>query len=82
MPRLTDALESAGHRWGCLDLNHNIDRAHVDAELERGRGYDARQVPISATQSARCSLLTEPWCARAMAGTTEPSGPPKLPTEP
>jgi hypothetical protein len=30
-----DALQSAGDRGRRLDLDHQIDRAHVDAKLER-----------------------------------------------
>ena len=36
-----DALQAAGDRRRRLDLNHQVDRAHVDAELER-RGRDQR----------------------------------------
>ena len=36
-----DALQPACHRRRRLDLDHEIDRAHVDAELER-RGRDQR----------------------------------------
>ncbi len=36
-----DALEPAGDRRRRLDLDDEIDRAHVDAELER-RGRDKR----------------------------------------
>ncbi len=35
----TDALEPAGDRLRRLDLDHEVDRAHVDSELER-RGRD------------------------------------------
>ena len=30
-----DPLQPARHRLGRLDLNHEVDRAHVDPELER-----------------------------------------------
>ena len=36
-----DALQAARHRRRRLDLDHQVDRAHVDAELER-RGRDQR----------------------------------------
>ena len=36
-----DALHAAGDRGRRLDLNDEIDRAHVDAEFER-RGCDER----------------------------------------
>ncbi|SKZ37105.1 Uncharacterised protein [Mycobacteroides abscessus subsp. abscessus] len=32
--RATDPLQTAGHRRRCLDLDHQIDGTHVDAELE------------------------------------------------
>ena len=38
-----DALEAAGHRARRLDLDHEVDRAHVDAELERRRGHEPLQ---------------------------------------
>ena len=31
-----DSLQATGHRWRCLDLDHEVHGAHVDAELERG----------------------------------------------
>ena len=40
-----DALQSARDRLGRLDLDHQVDGAHVDAELKRGRGDQARQLP-------------------------------------
>jgi hypothetical protein len=67
-----DALEAAGHAGRRLDLHDEVDRPHVDAELETARRNDrGRRPPLSAFSiSARCSLLTEPWCARArIAGT-------------
>ena len=45
MARATDALQPTGDRRRRLDLDHQVDRAHVDAELER-RGRDhAAQTP-------------------------------------
>jgi hypothetical protein len=41
MAAAPDALQPAGHRRRRLDLDHEIDGAHVDAELER-RGGDQR----------------------------------------
>ena len=38
-----DALHAARDRRRRLDLDHQIDRAHVDAELERARGDEGRQ---------------------------------------
>ena len=39
-----DPLQAAGDRLGRLDLQHEVDRAHVDAELETGGGHQARQL--------------------------------------
>src|SRR5215211_152827 len=36
-------LQPAGHRWWSLDLHHDIDCAHVNAQLQRRRRDDARQ---------------------------------------
>jgi len=35
MRRAPDSLHAAGDRRRRLDLNHEIDRTHVDAQLER-----------------------------------------------
>ena len=43
VPRPTHSLQAAGHAGRALDLDHEIDRAHVDAELERAGGDDRRQ---------------------------------------
>ena len=57
VPGPADALQPAGDRWRRLDLHDEVDRAHVDAELE-ARGRD------DAAESARlevgldeCALL-------------------------
>ena len=39
-----DALEAAGDRLRRLDLDHEVDRAHVDPELERRGGDQARDL--------------------------------------
>ena len=51
----------------CLDLDHEVDRAHVDAEFEAGVATTAGSLPAlsSASIRLRSSLLTDPWCARA-----------------
>ena len=41
--RATDPLHAAGDRGWRLDLDDEIDRAHVDAELERARGDERGQ---------------------------------------
>ena len=43
VPAAADALQSAGHRGRRFDLDDEIDRAHVDAELERRRGDQRAQ---------------------------------------
>ena len=40
-----DALQPAGDRLGALDLDHEIDGSHVDPQLERRRGDEARDQP-------------------------------------
>ena len=40
-----DALEAPADRTGGLDLDDQVDRAHVDAELERRRGDEAPEAP-------------------------------------
>ncbi len=56
------------HRARRLDLDHEVDRAHVDAELERA-GRDERRAArpaLSSPRSAsRCSRASEPWCGAA-----------------
>ncbi len=44
VPRPTDPLEAAGHAGRALDLDDEVHGAHVDAELEAGRG-DQRGEP-------------------------------------
>ena len=39
----TDALEATGDARRALDLDDEVDRAHVDAELERARGHERGQ---------------------------------------
>ncbi len=40
-----DALQAARDRLGGLDLQHEVDGAHVDAQLQRRRRHQARQLP-------------------------------------
>ena len=44
VPRAPDALQPARDRLRALDLDHEVDGAHVDAELERGRRDEARDL--------------------------------------
>jgi hypothetical protein len=44
MARAADPLEPARDRLRRLDLDHEVDCAHVDAELERGGGDEARDL--------------------------------------
>ncbi len=41
----SDPLQAGGDRFGRLDLHHQIDRAHVDTQLERRGGDQRRQPP-------------------------------------
>ncbi len=43
MAGAADALHAARHRRRRFDLHHQIDRAHIDAQFERGGGDDAAQ---------------------------------------
>ena len=43
--RAPDPLQAAGDGLGRLDLQHEVDGAHVDAELERAGGDAARHLP-------------------------------------
>ena len=43
VPRAPDALQPPRHRTRRLDLQHEVDRAHVDAQLQRAGGDDAAQ---------------------------------------
>ena len=45
MARAADALQAARDRLRRLDLHDEVDRAHVDAELERRRRDEARDPP-------------------------------------
>ena len=42
VPRAADSLQPARHRLRALHLDHEVDGAHVDAELERGGRDEAR----------------------------------------
>ena len=44
VPGAADPLQAAGHRLRRLDLDHEVDGAHVDAELQRGGGDEAGQL--------------------------------------
>ena len=43
MPRASDPLEPGCYGGRRLDLDHEIDRAHVDAEFEGGSRHDRGQ---------------------------------------
>ena len=45
VPGAADALQGAGHAGRRLDLDHQVDRAHVDPELEAAGGDHGRQPP-------------------------------------
>ena len=44
VPGAADPLQPARHRLGRLDLQHEVDGAHVDPELQRARRDQARQL--------------------------------------
>ncbi len=45
VPGAPDALQAGGDRGRRLDLHHQIDGAHVEAELQGRRCHDGRQLP-------------------------------------
>ena len=45
MARAADALQPARHRPRRFDLHDEVDRAHVDAELQAAGGHDRPQAP-------------------------------------
>ena len=75
-PGAADALHGDGDRSRRSDLAHEIDRADVDAELERRRGDERRcSSPLFSRCSASSRILRDrlPWCA-ATAFVAEPLG--------
>ena len=63
-----DALQPARDAARRLDLHHEVDRAHVDAELQRARGHEAAagaRPSAASSISTRASRASEPWWARA-----------------
>ena len=61
----TDPLQPAGDRLRRLDLDHQVDRAHVDAQLQRRGRDEARQLPrLQQLLDDRSLLVGE----RAMVG--------------
>ena len=62
-----DALQPARDRARRLDEHDEVDRAHVDAELEAADvATMPRSRPALSSDStcSRCSRDSEPWCAR------------------
>nr|CRL53537.1 hypothetical protein CPGR_00816 [Mycolicibacterium fortuitum subsp. fortuitum DSM 46621 = ATCC 6841 = JCM 6387]CRL80076.1 hypothetical protein CPGR_03272 [Mycolicibacter nonchromogenicus] len=43
VPRTADPLQATGHRRRRLDLDHQIDGSHVDAQFQAGSGDDGAQ---------------------------------------
>ena len=64
----SDALHAAGYDGRSFNLNHQVDRAHVDAEFQRTVATSALICPAfnSSSISDRCAAASEPWCARAI----------------
>ena len=63
-----DPLQPAGDRLRRLDLDHQVDGAHVDPELERRGGDQARELPglQELLDHLRSSWASEPWWALAI----------------
>ncbi len=68
MAGAADPLQSARDRLRRLDLDDEVDGAHVDAELERRGGDEARDPARLQVLLDLHPLLarSEPWCARAI----------------
>ena len=45
VPGPADPLQAGGDARRRLDLHHQVDRAHVDAQLQAGRGDHGGQLP-------------------------------------
>ena len=66
-----DALQPGGDRRRRLDLDDQVDGAHVDAQLEADEVATTagRSPALSASSMClRSSRETEPWWARAITG--------------
>ena len=56
----TDALQTTGHRWRCLHLDHQVDRAHVDAQFQaRGRHHRLEQSAFEVVLHQGALLLAD-----------------------
>src|SRR6516165_12060206 len=55
-----DALQPAGHRWRRLHLDDQIDRAHVDAELQaRGGDHSFEPTALEVVLDLGAGLLAD-----------------------
>ncbi len=73
VPGPADPLEPAGDRLGRLDLDHEVDRPHVDPELERGGRDQAGELPgLQELLDRRALLARERAVVRA--GELRPRG--------
>ena len=71
VPRAADALQTAGDARRRLDLDHEVDRAHVDAELEGRRGHHGGQpAGLQVVLDQRPLLLGD----RAVVGASQHGG--------
>ena len=66
MPRPADALEAPRDAAGRLDLADQVDRPHVDAQLERGRRDHGRELALLQ------GLLGRPALVQAQAAVVRP----------
>ena len=57
VPGPADALQPAGDRWRRLDLHDEVDRPHVDAELEARRRDDAAEPARLEVGLDECALF-------------------------
>ena len=59
MPGPADPLQPGGHRGRRLDLDHQVDRAHVDAQLKTGGGDHRRAAGRPSAPPPRAPAA--PW---------------------
>ncbi len=62
-------LQPAGHRWWCLAyLDHQSTAPSNRAQLQRSWIATTAELPAFESSFDNCSLLIEPWWARASTG--------------
>ena len=78
VPGAPDPLQPARDRLGRLDLQHEVDGAHVDPELQRAdvaTRHGSSPAFSSSSTFVRSSRASEPWWARAISRARWPHAP-------